>query len=113
MAQMLTYHVQKPIKSKEMNRSYKFLNAINNINEDVSVFESWFGFGDPIFSKGNLKLYDPDHYDLIAKPHHLQRRLKEKEQQLSNYKSIIKHHEEIVKKIEEEITELKKQIETK
>lgn len=96
-----------------MNRSYKFMDVVKQINEDVTVFDSWFGWSNPVLAMSKLELYDPDHYDLIAKPHLIKRRLKEKEQQLANYKSIIKHHEEIVKNIENEIAELKTKIEEK
>jgi hypothetical protein len=93
-----------------MNHHYKFIDAVKELNDGISAFESWFGFGEPFFSEKDLKFYDFNHYDLVLKPHHIERRIKEKEQQLSNYKSIIKHHEEIAKKIEEEINELKTKI---
>lgn len=78
-----------------MNRSYKFMDILKQVN-DISI--------------SKLELYDPDHYDLIVKPHHLKNRLKEKEQQLANLDGIIKHYEEQKKKISEEIIELKIQI---
>ena len=97
------------IKEK-MTRGYKFLDIINRLDEDFPILDTWFGFSNPTIAMSELILYNPDHYDLVIKPHHLERRIKEKEQQLSNYKSIINHYEEIVKKIEEEIVELKKQL---
>jgi hypothetical protein len=96
-----------------MNRGLKFLDMMKEINDDFATVESWFGYSEPFFSQRNLKVYDPDHYDLIPSKHHIENRLKEKEQQLSNLEGIQKHYEEQHKKIQGEIEELKQQINKK
>jgi protein-tyrosine phosphatase len=80
-------------------------------NDDMATWSDFWARPSLTFVKGEL--YDPENFDLIPKKHHLEHRLKEKEQQLSNLEGIQKHYEEQHKKIREEIDELKDQINKK
>ena len=96
-----------------MNRSAKFLELMNLVNDDMATFETWFGYTEPTFSQRTLKVYDPDHYDIVPRQHHLENRLKKREQDLKNLQGIRKHYEEQEKIIEKDIDDIKSQINKK
>lgn len=96
-----------------MNKHYKFIDAIARINDDMAVFDGWFGWSNPVLSMSEFDLYDKNEYDLVPKKNHLENRLKEKEQQLSNVEGIRKHYDTQIENIKKEIEELKDQINKK
>lgn len=97
-----------------MNRGIKFLTLQDYINDDLKSFGDWFGWDKQILSSHNYKIYNDDEYDLVPKPHHIQRRIKELERQLESKKQIFemqkKTHEGQVKTLEVEIEQLKQKI---
>jgi hypothetical protein len=92
-------------------KKYSFGDIMKEIDESVSVWDNFWARPTFTFIKGEI--YDPEQYELVPRRNHLENRLKEKEQQLSNIEGIQKHYTEQQKKIQEEIEELKKLIDKK
>jgi hypothetical protein len=79
----------------------------SDLVDDMSIFEpSWLKLMD--VARGEF--YDSNEFDLVPRKGYYERRLKEKEQQLSNLEGIKKYYEGQVKSVKEEIDDLKSKI---
>jgi hypothetical protein len=89
------------------------MDIVKRVNDDMAIFDSWFGYSNPVLSLSEFDLYDKNEFDLVPKKNHLENRLKEKEQQLANVEGIRKHYDSQIETIKKEIEELKQQINEK
>jgi hypothetical protein len=84
------------------------------INDDLAVFDNFFGFARPTFSMIKGEFYNPEDYDLTPKKSYLERLLSLKEEELKTVRQQQAHtHErfEIQKKnLQNDITEIRKKL---
>jgi len=90
-------------------RRYSFGDVIKEVNGDLALITDHY-WAKPYLSLFKGEIYDPEEFDLVPKRKHLERRLKEKEQNLENLKGIYKHYEEQIKKAEIELEDLKRSL---
>ena len=81
-------------------------------NDDMATWADFWARPSLTFVKGEL--YDPENYMLIPRPHHLKRRIEEREKQLAQVKNISemqqKHYDQQIKDLQLEIDQLKEQL---
>ena len=90
-------------------RRYSFGDVIKEVNDDLALITDHY-WARPYLSLFKGELYDPDEFDLVPKRKHVERRLKEKEQQLKDTEGILDHYKQQLKKIQGEIDELKEKL---
>jgi len=84
------------------------------INDDLAIFDRFFGFSTPTFGFIKGDFYNPEEYDLVPKKSFREKQLKFKEQRLqelkerkANYNSLCDEQE---KELQSDIETLKKNI---
>lgn len=99
-----------------MNGSFKFIRAWD-YDEFKALDDFLMEWSKPSVSSHRLKIFDENDYDLVAKPHVHEKRLKELNRELESLNQVFemqkKVHDEQVKKVELDIEQTKQKIEKK